>query len=114
MGLYETAILEEIEALVDFRHLAKYLKKQDVAFGREVHIDVRLYRDYLRECVQLDMDMQQKSVLFPKNLPRQHENLTRQIKFRESEEERKKFAARCPLWEAQYTYKEETYSSVLP
>lgn len=114
LGLYETAIMKEIGALVDFRRLAKYLKKQDVAFGREVHIDVRLYRDYLRECVQLDMDMQQKSVLFPKNLLRRHENLTRQIRFRESEEDRKKFAARRPLWEAQYTYKEETYSIVLP
>ncbi len=114
LGLYETAIMKEIGALVDFRRLAKYLKKQAVAFGREVRIDARLYRDYLRECVQLDMDMQQKSVLFPKNLPRRHENLTRQIRFRESEEERKKFAARRLLWEAQYTYQEETYSIVLP
>lgn len=114
LELYEAAVVEEVGAFVDFRRFARYLKRQAVAFGQEVRIDARLYRDYLRECVQLDMDMQQRRVLFPRNLPRRHESLTRQIEFRESEEERKRFAARRPLWEAQYRYQEETYSIVIP
>lgn len=40
------------------------------------------YRDYLDDCLTLEMDMKSDSVLFPKNLHRAHENTTKQVKLK--------------------------------
>ena len=93
---------------------ARYIKKQIAVCGGEAHIDATIYRDYLHQCAILNLDLQKKSVLFPKNLLRQHENLTRQIAYQKSEAKRKKFVARVPLWEARYAYAEAKYSIVIP
>ena len=114
LGLYEVRKVGEIMKFVDFRRAARYIKKQAAVYGQHVRIDLGLYRDYIRDCVQLDMDMTKKSVLFPKNLLRQHENLNRQIEHRANELEGKKFAARLPILESKYAYREEKYSIVIP
>lgn len=49
------------------------------------------YRDYLRECVMLHMDLNDKQVLFPPNLMAAHNRTTAQVKYQANEIKREKF-----------------------
>lgn len=114
LGFSHTQSACEIAECVNLYRAARYIKKQIAICGGEAHIDATIYRDYLHQCAILNMDLQKKSVLFPKNLLRQHENLSRQIAYQKSETKRKTFVARAPLWEARYAYAEAEYSIVIP
>lgn len=50
------------------------------------------YRDYLRDCVALGLNLNDKSVLFPPNLEQAHQRTLSQVKYRADEAKRTKFA----------------------
>jgi len=52
------------------------------------------YRDYLRDCTQLALDLNDHAVLFPKNLDAAHQRTTAQIKYKVSEEQKAAFLER--------------------
>ena len=73
--------------------LGKYLEKQDkaekpVGYWNSV---ARLYRDYIEECQTLELDLNDKQVLFPKNLKQAHERTMAQIKFEKNKADQEKF-----------------------
>lgn len=73
--------------------LGKYLEKQDkaekpVGYWNSV---ARLYRDYIEECQTLGLDLNDKQVLFPKNLKQAHERTMAQIKFEKNKADQEKF-----------------------
>lgn len=83
--------MQDINLVIKFSTLAKvhsYLKRQlgkarkNDSYGLyyHFHIILRDYRDYLRDCMTLQMSMKSERVLFPKNLYRAHQNTIEQIK----------------------------------
>lgn len=49
------------------------------------------YRDYLRECEQLTLDLTQREILFPPNLKAAHERTMAQISFEKNKADQEKF-----------------------
>lgn len=49
------------------------------------------YRDYLRECVELALDLDDKAVLFPKDLRAAHARATAQVRYKANEEKQAAF-----------------------
>lgn len=52
------------------------------------------YRDYLKECVELGLNLDDRAVLFPKNLDAAHARTTANIKYKEDEAKAAKFEKR--------------------
>lgn len=52
----------------------------------------RTYRDYLRECVLLGLDLNDRQVLFPPNLDLAHARTTSQVNYKANKEKRVAFA----------------------
>lgn len=50
------------------------------------------YRDYLRDCVALGLNLNDRTVLFPPNLDQAHQRTLSQVKYRADEARRSKFA----------------------
>ena len=51
----------------------------------------RVYRDYLQECEQLRIDLQDKEILFPKDLTAAHNRTMEQVKFEKNKADQEKF-----------------------
>ena len=51
----------------------------------------RVYRDYLQECEQLRIDLQDKEILFPKDLTAAHNRTMEQVKFERNKADQEKF-----------------------
>lgn len=49
------------------------------------------YRDYLRDCIALGLDLNDKTILFPPNLDQAHQRTLSQVKYRADETKREKF-----------------------
>lgn len=76
--------------------LGKYLEKQEEIRGKKDLWDSfyktsRMYRDYIEECQTLELDLNDKQVLFPKNLKQAHERTMAQIKFEKNKADQEKF-----------------------
>lgn len=73
--------------------LGKYLDKQDRAVKalRYWESASRIFRDYIEECQTLGLDLNDKQVLFPKNLRQAHERTMAQIKFEKNKADQEKF-----------------------
>lgn len=75
--------------------LGKYLEKQEravkaLALGYWESAS-RIFRDYIEECQTLGLDLNDKQVLFPKNLKQAHERTMAQIKFEKNKADQEKF-----------------------
>lgn len=79
---------------IDFRDAAKYIKKHFA--GDLAQIDkekkVRLWRDYLDMAQQLAYDLEDWTVLMPKNLLDRHDAAAQLIEYRKHEAEEKQYA----------------------
>ena len=79
--------------------ILKYIQKQtekrkeENPDRRNVSKDesARIYRDYLQECEQLHLDLQDKEILFPKDLTAAHNRTMEQVKFERNKADQKKF-----------------------
>lgn len=88
--------------------LGKYLEKQEEIRGKKDFWDSfyetsRMYRDYIEECQTLELDLNDKQVLFPKNLKQAHERTMAQIKFEKKKADQEKFQKAVEKME-QYTW----------
>lgn len=67
-------------------------RRKNHAFYRPRTSDVPgIYRDYLRECTMLHLDLDDRQVLFPPNLIAAHERTTAQVKYQANEIKREEF-----------------------
>lgn len=81
------------------RYLDKQTEKRQADFVKQHSWDTlpktaniaMEYRDYLRECDQLDIDLTDKAVLFPKDLQAAHQRTMAQVKFEQNKADQKKF-----------------------
>lgn len=83
--------------------LGKYLEKQEEIRGKKDLWDSfyktsRMYRDYIEECQTLELDLNDKQVLFPKNLKQAHERTMAQIKFEKTKQIRKNSRKLLKKW----------------
>ena len=88
--------------------LGKYLEKQEEIrgkkdFGDSSYETSRMYRDYIEECQTLELDLNDKQVLFPKNLKQAHERTMAQINFEKNKADQEKFQKAVEKME-QYTW----------
>jgi hypothetical protein len=69
-----------------------YLAKQDaLCDGEHTGGITRIYRDYIRECEQLEFDMTKSEIIFPKDLRAAHERTSRMIVHKKSAAIQEKF-----------------------
>jgi hypothetical protein len=55
---------------------------------------LQMWRDYIKDCNRLGMDLNQESILFPSNLHRAHQNTIKQVKIKEDAEITRKIQLR--------------------
>lgn len=80
------------------RRALAYIRKQRSKYEKQYYSSdgnvLTTWRDYINDCIHLEMDLSQDRVLFPGNLHRAHQNTIKQIKLRKDELLDKKIAAR--------------------
>ena len=98
--LKEAEITELMQMDIDFRmieaaaghatihKIVKYLGQQQQVHRQPVE---RTYRDYLQECVQMHLNLNDKAVLFPRDLNEAHQRTMAQIEFEKNKVDQEKF-----------------------
>lgn len=106
----EYRYLEHALEFAPFGKVKKYLlqqaRKSDGA--EDTHSICIAYRDYLNECDVLELDLQDKQILFPPNLMEAHRGTSSQISFAKNMADQRKFAAAVKIME-QYCYEKGEY-----
>jgi hypothetical protein len=90
-GCYDS--LKSMLEYSSMRKLLKYFNKQYVEYNiyeKEKHYPKEssaliTFRDYMRDCIKLEMDTTKDQVIFPKNLYTAHQNAIKQIKMQKDE-----------------------------
>jgi|GEM_PF-6379170 len=72
--------------------LCKYLRRQQ---RKDERADMICYRDYLRDCITLNLDLSNPAILFPTNLYHAHVEAFNQITLKRDQEIAEKFAKRA-------------------
>ncbi len=62
------------------------------------------YRDYISDCEKLDMDLNNKNVLFPKNLVKAHEETIKRVKYKEDKALNERFTTRYKTANEKYYF----------
>lgn len=75
---------------------------------------IRDYEDYIRECLELGLDMKSKSTLYPKNLLQAHENLGKQIEYKKEEELEEQWIKRRESMKKKYGFSWQGMHIVVP
>lgn len=70
---------------------ARYLDKQKKGGYTDKGL-AYTYRDYLKECRELGLDLSDKQVMFPPDLQRAHERTMREVRYKQDEKKREAFA----------------------
>ncbi len=70
--------------------ILNYIEKQAVE-SCFVRTETMVYRDYLQECEKLQLDLNRKEILFPKDLRAAHNRTMEQIKFEQNKADQEKF-----------------------
>ncbi len=70
------------------RKIVKYLEEQQQAHRGRVE---RIYRDYIDECIQLQLDLTSREVLFPRDIQEAHNRTMAQISFEKNKADQEKF-----------------------
>lgn len=112
------AAKEHIAELLRFARLdkiIKYLAEQRKKYPKQRRNDVDLsfYIDYIHQCRELNLNLLDKAVLFPKNLYQRHQEQVLQIKLVAEEETKKKFAKAQKRLQ-KYNYQNAIYCIVPP
>lgn len=91
----------------NLRRVDSYIKKQRKQepnnFSSEYGILVS-WRDYIADCIRLNMDLTKDNVLFPKNLYTAHQNTIKQVKLKADEELNKKIVKRADVGNKKYYF----------
>lgn len=99
-GYYAELLTKQSEYGTEIE-ITKYLLKQmrrpnAPAIYSSVTYVLTAWRDYVNECKELGMDLQQSHVLFPSNLHHAHDKTMSKVKLKRNEETNKRIAARVP------------------
>lgn len=71
----------KILKLTTFTKACNYIKKQQNVKRKELYINIiSTWRDYIADCIKLDMNLTETNVLFPKDIYAAHQNTIKQIK----------------------------------
>lgn len=101
--------VEDIKAAlpyVSIQKVEKYLSgqvgKKEPAIQRQnaMRQICMTYRDYLRECGELGLQLTDKQVLFPPNLDAAHQRTMSQISFEKNKADKEQFAKQVERWES--------------
>lgn len=97
------------------RNAVKYIEKQFNMIGKsgkKVYLSIRNvfsdYKDYIKDCVTLGMDLNSERVILPKSLYNAHQNTIKQVKIKEDKELDKKFKNRSKEL-AKYIYENDYF-----
>lgn len=98
------------------KRVLKYLSKQYTKFNgtkanRHYYSEfqpITIYKDYLGDCKLLGLDMKNEHVLFPKDLYKEHQHTTKQIKIKENKKYDDMIKKRVKSLE-KYTFQDENY-----
>lgn len=71
------------------------------------------YSDYIEACIELDMNLKNKSILYPKNFKKAHDHVINLIEIKESEEKNLLIKARAEEL-SKYKFRNKNYEIVIP
>ena len=90
------------------RKISGYLSKQAAKhYNGSASQALITWRDYIADCGQLNLDITQERVLFPRNLYRAHQNTIKQIKIKADKELDKKIKIRAKRLYEQYYFEHQ-------
>lgn len=105
--------LRELQIIAGYTSLRKFLKYMDDQFRKDeklyysAHQTFITYKDYIRDCEKLEMNMKDDHVLFPKNLYQAHQNTIAQIKIKANEHLNADFKKRYQTLSQKYSYESD-------
>lgn len=106
-GLY----FKDLQSVLKYTTLKKvdaYIKKQRK--NQSMHFYtlssvLTSWKDYIADCIRLNIDLMKNNVLFPKNLYEAHQNTIKQVKLKADEELNKKIIQRAKISNEKYYFK---------
>ncbi len=107
---YHRGDIKELEAIFEGMPVKKtlaYLKKQREQFKKHFKYNgssYQVWKDYIRDCKTLEMDLTKENVIFPKNLYRAHQNTIKQIEYKENQELNLKIEKRLKKLSEKYSF----------
>ena len=107
---------DELDIILKYTRIRKaysYIKKQHEKKPKDIrfHTFSQIagdWRDYIRDCITLEMNLTDEYVLYPPNLHRAHQNTIKQIKIKENKILDEKINRRVKILTS-YTYQDEKY-----
>ena len=98
--------LKKIAAYAPIMRIISYIKKQHKQYYKLGNggFAITDYRDYIADCIALNLDLQHERVLFPKNLPAAHRATTKQVRLKKDEITNRKIAERAQQLYKQYYF----------
>jgi hypothetical protein len=111
-GAYHVNDFKMLSEYMSINQILNYLKKQREHAGKrtltgELRQLLTDYRDYINDCKQLQMDLNDYKTLFPKDLIAAHQRTTEKIKLKSSKEMNKKFKDRARQLQQKYYFEFE-------
>jgi DNA-directed RNA polymerase subunit RPC12/RpoP len=113
LNIHRDTEVKQILNYTNAERLVAYLDKQKAKYP-DARVDLRLYADYINDCMKLEMNLKEKAVLFPGNLPLMHINLASQIEYKANAILEDKYAGRYKKLLKSYAYTDDIYSIVVP
>lgn len=83
-----------------------YIQNKDISFSKA---RLRNWLDYVADCIKLNLDLDKKEVLFPKELEKLHGKLIEEIKYQNSKKLEASLAATMPARVKMFSYANEKY-----
>lgn len=92
--------IKEISKYSPLKKIIKYITKQYKKDDKNNYYSERTvltdWRDYIYDCIKLEMDLQDDKVLYPRDLYRAHQNTIKQVEIKENKEFDKEITQRLP------------------
>lgn len=105
--------LQEILNYTTLYKAGKYIKKQEEIYIKKFYRGflgvVYDWKDYIKDCKKLKMDIKKDSVLFPKDLYTAHQNTIKQIKYQEDKALDEKMNKREEEINKKYYFEDKDY-----
>lgn len=101
-NIYSLDELINIAKKIPLRKAANYIEKQHKSFGKHFHSRENIsttWRDYMADCKTLGLDLNNESILYPKDLYKAHQETIKQVRYKVDEELNKKIRDRAKTLE---------------
>lgn len=111
--------LKKILGCTSIRRADNYICKQyEMHQQRRLDNNFRFYsksqvvsewKDYMNDCLTLEMDLKEDSILFPRDLHKAHQETIKRVKYKADAELNKKIADRLPMLRRKYLYQKDGF-----